>query len=57
MKQYEAEISFVNKKAKYILYPSAENEKEAEKKAREIITKYEPNLTIKKVKLRGGIKF
>ena len=56
MKQYEAEISFVDKKAKYILYPSAENEKEAEKKAREIITKYEPNLTIKKVKLRGGIK-
>ena len=56
MKQYEAEISFVNKKAKYILYPFAENEKEAEKKAREIITKYEPNLTIKKVKLRGGIK-
>lgn len=32
MKQYEAEISFVNKKAKYILYPSADNGKEAEKK-------------------------
>lgn len=49
MNTYEANIYFVGIRAAYVLYPSASTKEDAEKMAREIITKYEPSLTIKKI--------